>query len=128
MTFEQYLELVYLDKLYSRKEFIKNRIDVIQDFEHLCHPDYLVDLLTGSTDDLINSFCDKRKMTPQELFQKFVKFSPIAVKMRTFVDLTNEEEALRYSDMNYPTIRAIAVTGRSWVVFISPIDGTLTYF
>lgn len=126
MKFEQYLELVYLDKLYSRKEFISNKIEIIHDFEQLSHPDYKIDLYTGSTDDLIDYFCDNRKMTPQELFDKFSKVIP--VKMKNFVDLTGKEEALRYSDMDYPTIRAMAVTGRSWVVFISPLDGTLTYF
>lgn len=126
MTFEQYVELVYLDKLYSRKEFFDNKLNIIQDFEQICHPDYKIDLYTSDIDNLINSFFDNRKMTSSELFDKFSKSMP--VKLRNFLDLTGGEESRRYSDIDYPTIRAMAVTGRSWVVFISPKDGTLTYF
>lgn len=124
MTFEQYLELVYLDKLYSRKEFLDNKLNIIKDFELLS--DTSEKPFIYLSDDLIHNFCNSRKMTSNELFDKFSKSMP--VKLRNFLDLTGGEESRRFSDCDYPTIRAFAVTGRSWVVFISPKDGTLTYF
>lgn len=129
MTFDQYVELVYLDKLYSRKEFISNLDNVLFDYfsieKNLCEDKKIV-LLNGEADYFVNKFFDNRKMTPQELFDKFSSFIP--VKIRNFADLTGGEESRRFSDIEYPTIRTFAVTGRSWLVFISPINGTLTFF
>ena len=124
MKFEAFLDFVYNDNFYSFKEFILHKQEILQEYEHFCSPDYLQHV-NIFYDKLIEDYYLNKKMTSEDLFHKFLKSNHIAVKLRSYIDVSEDENLNRYSDNYYPTVLVTAVTGKRWIVFISPADGEL---